>query len=176
MKFGTTNAVLKENDCGAGVGFGGDLVSRENECLRERPELLALEAVVVFEPVDDWEVLFVRREALPLVLGRVDVGVLFPPPNMAPFLEKMPPLASSGKNASRDRSILLGLCLDRGGVGVCLAQSRWALALPGVVIGPLFFPNRCFCAPPESHNHRRVVEHVLRIVLHIATGGPLFTV
>lgn len=106
MKLGTTNAVLKDDERGAGVGFGGDLVSRENEGLRESPELLAVEAVVVVEPVDDWEVLFVRREPL-LVLGRVDVGVLFPPPNMAPFLEKMPPLASSGKNASRDRSILV---------------------------------------------------------------------
>lgn len=106
MKFGTMNAVLNDDERAAGVGFGGDLVSRENEGLRDRPELLAVEAVVVFEPVDDWEVFVVRREPL-LVLGRVDVGVLFPPPNMAPFLEKMPPLASSGKNASRDRSILV---------------------------------------------------------------------
>lgn len=106
MKLGTTNAVLNDDVRAGGVGFGGDLVSRENEGLRERPELLAVEAVVVFEPVDDWEVFIVRRELL-LVLGRVEVGVLFPPPNMAPFLEKMPPLASSGKNASRDRSILV---------------------------------------------------------------------
>lgn len=110
-KLGTTNAELKDNERGAAVvcgGLGGDLVSRENEGLRERPpELLAVEAVVVVEPVDDWEVLIVRREPLLLVLGRVDVGVLFPPPNMAPVLEKMPPLASSGKNASRDRSILV---------------------------------------------------------------------
>lgn len=109
-KLGTTNAELKDKERGAAVvsGLGGDLVSRENEGLRERPpELLAVEAVVVVEPVDDCEVLIVRREPLLLVLGRVDVGVLFPPPNMAPVLEKMPPLASSGKNASRDRSILV---------------------------------------------------------------------
>lgn len=104
MKFGTTKAVLKDEVRACGGGFGGDLVSRENEGLRDRPELLADEAVVAFEPVDDWDVLAVRREPL-LVLGRVDVGVLFPPPNMAPFFEKMPLLASSGKNASRDRSI-----------------------------------------------------------------------
>jgi hypothetical protein len=104
IKFGTTNAVLNDDVLGGGTSFGGDFVSRENEVLWERPELLAVEAVVA-EPVDDWEVLFVRREPL-LVLGRLDVGVLIPPPKMEPFLEKMPPLASFD-NASSDRSILV---------------------------------------------------------------------
>jgi hypothetical protein len=128
IKLGTTNAVPNDDVDAVGAGFGDDFVSRENEAFRERPELLALEAVVV-EPVDDWEVLVVRREPL-LVLGRLDVGVLFPPPNMDPFLEKMPPLASFG-NASMDRSILgLGLCLERGVVPV-LVQSRPARRYQG---------------------------------------------
>jgi len=105
-KLGTTKEAPKDDVLILVVAFG-DLVSSVYEALRVRPGLLTLGAVAL-EIVEDCDVLFVLLEPL-LVLGRVDVGVLFPPPKIGPFLEKMPPLLSF-EDASGDLSIPVCPC------------------------------------------------------------------
>jgi hypothetical protein len=105
-KLGTTKEAPKDDVLILVVGFG-DFVSSVYEALRVRLGLLVLGAVAV-EIVEDCDVLFVLREPL-LVLGRLDVGVLFPPPKIGPFLEKTPPLLSFA-GVSGDLSIPVCPC------------------------------------------------------------------
>lgn len=120
-RFGAENGAPTDEVRTLVVGFGGgDFVRNVNEALRARPELLLGAEFVGVEDVDDWEALFVLREPL-LVLGRLEVVVLIPPPKMGPLLEKKPPLL--GLLSLGGLSILVCPCLRVGG-WPCVSNHR----------------------------------------------------